>query len=188
MPSINSGRNATPSNAFSTRTEEQQAYDREGNNQEGSSSSGPQALSLPGSPNHEVDSFDLTGQVGPPGTKPKISAGLWEDEATLYFKVYVNDICVPRREDNHMINGSQLLAVADMPPGQRDEFLESEKVKHVATIAPTHLIGTWIPFERALEIANKEKITQRLYPLFVYDIGALLYQPSNQPGASPPTE
>lgn len=38
-----------------------------------------------------------------------------------------------------------------------------------------------IPFERALDFANKEKITEKLYPLFVHDIGALLYHPSNQP-------
>ncbi len=38
-----------------------------------------------------------------------------------------------------------------------------------------------IPFERALDFANKEKITEQLYPLFVHDIGALLYHPSNQP-------
>lgn len=36
-----------------------------------------------------------------------------------------------------------------------------------------------IPFERALEFANKEKITEELYPLFVHDIGALLYHPTN---------
>ena len=41
-----------------------------------------------------------------------------------------------------------------------------------------------IPFERALEFANKEKITESLYPLFVHDIGALLYHPSNQTRAS----
>ena len=38
-----------------------------------------------------------------------------------------------------------------------------------------------IPFERALDFANKEKITEKLYPLFVHDIGQLLYHPSNQP-------
>lgn len=37
-----------------------------------------------------------------------------------------------------------------------------------------------IPFERALDFANKEKITELLYPLFVHNIGALLYHPSNQ--------
>jgi enhanced filamentous growth protein 1 len=30
-----------------------------------------------------------------------------------------------------------------------------------------------------LEFANKEKITEQLYPLFVHDIGALLYHPQN---------
>ena len=36
-----------------------------------------------------------------------------------------------------------------------------------------------IPFERALDFANKEKITESLYPLFVHNIGALLYHPTN---------
>jgi len=36
-----------------------------------------------------------------------------------------------------------------------------------------------IPFERALELANKEGITEQMYPLFVQDLhlGALLYRP-----------
>jgi len=37
-----------------------------------------------------------------------------------------------------------------------------------------------IPFETALDFANKEKITHLLYPLFVHNIGTLLYQPANQ--------
>lgn len=37
-----------------------------------------------------------------------------------------------------------------------------------------------IPFERALEFANREKITEMLYPLFVHNIGALLYHPINR--------
>lgn len=37
-----------------------------------------------------------------------------------------------------------------------------------------------IPFERALDFANKEKITELLYPLFVHNINALLYHPTNQ--------
>jgi hypothetical protein len=37
-----------------------------------------------------------------------------------------------------------------------------------------------IPFERALDFANKERITELLYPLFVHNIGALLYHPTNQ--------
>lgn len=100
-----------------------------------------------------------------------------------------------------MINGTKLLNVAGMTRGRRDGILKSEKTRHVVKIGPMHLKGVWyvfripvstclnahfcrIPFERALEFANKEKITEQLYPLFVHDIGALLYHPSNQTRAS----
>src|ERR1700761_2578583 len=80
-----------------------------------------------------------------------------------------------------MINGTKLLNVAGMTRGRRDGILKSEKTRHVVKIGPMHLKGVWIPFDRALDFANKEKITEQLYPLFVHDIGALLYHPSNQP-------
>ncbi|KAK7719031.1 hypothetical protein SLS63_010275 [Diaporthe eres] len=79
-----------------------------------------------------------------------------------------------------MINGTKLLNVAGMTRGRRDGILKSEKVRHVVKIGPMHLKGVWIPFERALDFANKEKITELLYPLFVHNIGALLYHPTNQ--------
>lgn len=47
-------------------------------------------------------------------------------------------------------------------------------------IAAAVLTTIRIPFERALDFANKEKITELLYPLFVHNIGALLYHPTNQ--------
>lgn len=81
--------------------------------------------------------------------------------------------------DNHMINGTKLLNVAGMTRGRRDGILKSEKTRHVVKIGPMHLKGVWIPFERALDFANKEKITEKLYPLFVHNIGALLYHPQN---------
>ncbi|KAN0095344.1 apses domain containing protein [Hyaloscypha variabilis] len=128
---------------------------------------------------HEVVG-DTTGQVAPPGVKPRVTATLWEDEGTLCFQVDVKGTCVARREDNHMINGTKLLNVAGMTRGRRDGILKSEKQKHVVKIGPMHLKGVWIPFERALEFANKEKITELLYPLFVHNIGALLYHPINR--------
>ncbi|KAF2862964.1 apses-domain-containing protein [Piedraia hortae CBS 480.64] len=128
--------------------------------------------------NHHVP--DITGQVAPPGMKPRVTATLWEDEGSLCFQVEANGVCVARREDNHMINGTKLLNVAGMTRGRRDGILKSEKTRHVVKIGPMHLKGVWIPFERALEFANKEKITELLYPLFVHNINALLYHPSNQ--------
>ncbi|KAJ0109920.1 hypothetical protein J7T55_014721 [Diaporthe amygdali] len=124
--------------------------------------------------------FDTTGQIAPPGTKPRVTATLWEDEGSLCFQVEIRGICVARREDNHMVNGTKLLNVAGMTRGRRDGMLKSEKVRHVVKIGPMHLKGVWIPFERALHYANAEKITELLYPLFVHNIGALLYHPVNQ--------
>ncbi|KAK4191233.1 hypothetical protein QBC35DRAFT_448510 [Podospora australis] len=124
--------------------------------------------------------FDTTGQVAPPGMKPRVTATLWEDEGSLCFQVEARGICVARRDDNHMINGTKLLNVAGMTRGRRDGILKSEKVRHVVKIGPMHLKGVWIPFDRALEFANKEKITELLYPLFVHNISSLLYHPANQ--------
>ncbi|KAF1849519.1 apses-domain-containing protein [Cucurbitaria berberidis CBS 394.84] len=126
--------------------------------------------------------FDNTGQIAPPGLAPRVHASLWEDEGTLCFEVESKSVRVARREDNHMINATKLLNVAGMNRGRRDGILRAERTRHVVKLGPTNLKGVWIPFERALEFANKERITEQLYPLFVYDIGALLYHPANRTG------
>jgi protein SOK2 len=105
--------------------------------------------------------FDTTGQIAPPGMKPRVTATLWEDEGSLCFQVEAKGICVARREgkhvqfyrcrqeakfygiDNHMINGTKLLNVAGMTRGRRDGILKSEKVRHVIKIGPMHLKGVW---------------------------------------------
>lgn len=89
------------------------------------------------------ESMDTTGQVAPHGVKPRVTATLWEDEATLCFQVETNGICVARREDNHMINGTKLLNVAGMTRGRRDGILKSEKNRAVVKIGPMHLKGVW---------------------------------------------
>lgn len=129
---------------------------------------------------YSQQTYDTTGQIAPPGMKPRVTATLWEDEGSLCFQVEANGVCVARREDNHFINGTKLLNVAGMTRGRRDGILKSEKTRHVVKIGPMHLKGVWIPFDRALDFANKEKITELLYPLFVHNIGALLYHPTNQ--------
>jgi len=138
----------------------------------------------PGGNQQFQQAFDTTGQIAPHGMKPRVTATLWEDEGSLCFQVEANGVCVARREDNHMINGTKLLNVAGMTRGRRDGILKSEKTRHVVKIGPMHLKGVWIPFDRALDFANKEKITELLYPLFVHNIGALLYHPTNQARSS----
>ncbi|CAN6619998.1 hypothetical protein TRVA0_007S04104 [Trichomonascus vanleenenianus] len=122
---------------------------------------------------------DPTGQIAPPGAKPKVTTTLWEDEGTLCFQVEARGICVARREDNDMINGTKLLNVAGMTRGRRDGILKGEKNRHVVKAGAMHLKGVWIPYDRALDFANREKIIDLLYPLFVTDIKNVLYHPSN---------
>ncbi|KAL9098499.1 MAG: hypothetical protein Q9163_005851 [Psora crenata] len=146
------------------------------------------APSGPPPANYQQQASDPTGQVAPAGMKPRVTATLWEDEGCMCFQVETKGVCVARRDgetcpqggDSHMINGTKLLNVAGMTRGRRDGILKSEKTRHVVKIGPMHLKGVWIPFDRALDFANKEKITEELYPLFVHNIGALLYHPTNQ--------
>ncbi|ODQ63242.1 apses-domain-containing protein, partial [Nadsonia fulvescens var. elongata DSM 6958] len=109
--------------------------------------------------------------------KPKVTTTLWEDENTLCFQVEARGICVARREDNDFINGTKLLNVAGMTRGRRDGILKGEKIRHVVKAGAMHLKGVWIPYDRGLEFANKEKIIDLLYPLFVTDIKSVLYHP-----------
>ena len=43
-------------------------------------------------------SFDSSGQVAPPGVKPRVTATLWEDEGALCFQVEAKGVCVARRD------------------------------------------------------------------------------------------
>src|SRR5436305_3037608 len=77
-----------------------------------------------------------------------------------------------------------------MSRGKRDGILKSEKSRNVVKVGAMHLKGVWyfhckallihrIPFDRALDFANKERIIDQLYPLFVQDIKSFLYHPAN---------
>jgi protein SOK2 len=103
----------------------------------------PSQATLPGTQNYMGHQMDTTGQLAPPGVKPRVTATLWEDEGTLCFQVEAKGVCVARREDNHMINGTKLLTVAGMTRGRRDGILKSEKLRHVVKIGPMHLKGVW---------------------------------------------
>ncbi|KAF2036131.1 apses-domain-containing protein, partial [Setomelanomma holmii] len=94
----------------------------------------------------------------------------WEDEQCVCYQVDALGVTVARRADNNMINGTKLLNVAGMTRGRRDGILKSEKIRHFVKVGAMQLKGVWIPLERALEFANKEKITDKLFPLFAHDI------------------
>lgn len=123
-----------------------------------------------------IISYDSNGHV----TKPRVTTTMWEDEKTLCYQVEANGVSVVRRADNDMINGTKLLNVAKITRGRRDGILKAERIRHVVKIGSMHLKGVWIPFERAQIMAEREKIADYLYPLFVRDIQSVLKETSNQ--------
>lgn len=64
------------------------------------------ASSMPGSQSYQTHQFDTTGQIAPPGMKPRVTATLWEDEGSLCFQVEAKGVCVARREGKIHILGS----------------------------------------------------------------------------------
>ncbi|KAG1222216.1 hypothetical protein G6F68_020705 [Rhizopus microsporus] len=67
----------------------------------------------------------------------------WDDEGTVCYQVDVRSICVARRQDNDMINGTKLLNVTGMSRGKRDGILKNEKGRVVVKVGAMHLKGVW---------------------------------------------
>ncbi|KAG9292075.1 hypothetical protein G9A89_017975 [Geosiphon pyriformis] len=113
--------------------------------------------------------------------RPKLTTTIWEDEATLCYQVDARGICVARRQDNDMINGTKLLNVVGMSRGKRDGILKNEKGRVVVKVGAMHLKGVWITFSRAKALATQFKITELLYPLFVEDPSVFLHNSYGSP-------
>ncbi|KAI9263500.1 hypothetical protein EDC94DRAFT_606937 [Helicostylum pulchrum] len=116
-----------------------------------------------------------------PMQRPKLTTTVWEDEGTLCYQVDAKSVCVARRQDNDMINGTKLLNVVGMSRGKRDGILKNEKGRVVVKVGAMHLKGVWITFSRAKDLATKFKIVDILYPLFVDDPSIFLSMPPPPP-------
>ncbi|KAI4649979.1 uncharacterized protein J4E78_008260 [Alternaria triticimaculans] len=143
-------------------------------------SPGAHIISDSDSKNHPPVPFGRAGKIAPPETLSKVTTAPWKDEGCLCYQVETRGVSVARRDDNRMINGTKLLTLTGMTAARKGDLLKREKTKHVVKLGPTHFKGVWIPFERALELANAEKVVDLLYPLFVDDIGSLVCQTLHQ--------
>ncbi|KAL9537452.1 hypothetical protein MBANPS3_011760 [Mucor bainieri] len=112
--------------------------------------------------------------------RPKFATSFWEEEGTLCYQVDANSVCVARRQDNDMINGTKLLNVTGMSRGKRDGILKNEKARVVVKVGPMHLKGVWITFNRAKELSHQFKISDLLYPLFLDDPSVYFQNMQNQ--------
>jgi protein SOK2 len=65
--------------------------------------SGAPTSALQGSQSYQSHQFDHTGQIAPPGMKPRVTATLWEDEGSLCFQVEAKGVCVARREGSFIL-------------------------------------------------------------------------------------
>lgn len=119
-------------------------------------------------------------QMAMPG-RHRVTTTLWEDEGTLCFQVDVKGVCVARRHDNNMVNGTKLLNVCGMSRGKRDGILKNEKERIVVKVGAMHLKGVWIAFNRGKQLAEQHGIADALYPLFEPNIQSFLYHPDNYP-------
>ncbi|CAO1639045.1 unnamed protein product [Sympodiomycopsis kandeliae] len=134
------------------------------------------AVSSPGYPSAPQYSTQL-----PMAGRHRVTTTLWEDEGTLCFQVDAKGVCVARRHDNNMINGTKLLNVCGMSRGKRDGILKNEKERIVVKVGAMHLKGVWITFARGKQLAEQNGIAELLYPLFEPNIQSFLYHPDNYP-------
>ncbi|ORX49087.1 apses-domain-containing protein [Hesseltinella vesiculosa] len=106
-----------------------------------------------------------------------------EDQTTVYKATYSNvpvyelnckSVSVMRRREDDYINATQILKVAEFGKAQRTRILERE----VQT--GTHekiqggygkYQGTWIPIERAKELARRYDVFELLSPLLLFQAG-----------------
>ncbi|KAK4517242.1 Septin spn4 [Mucor velutinosus] len=112
--------------------------------------------------------------------RPKFATSFWEEEGTLCYQVDANSVCVARRQDNDMINGTKLLNVTGMSRGKRDGILKNENARVVVKVGPMHLKGVWITFNRAKELSHQFKISDVLHPLLLDDPSVYFQNMQNQ--------
>ncbi|KAI8984788.1 hypothetical protein BDF20DRAFT_986628 [Mycotypha africana] len=89
------------------------------------------------------------------------------------FEMVVNGVAVMRRRNDSYMNATQILKVANIEKGKRTKILEKE------VLTGTHekvqggygkYQGTWIPYERSVELAEKYGVRDALAPLLFFEI------------------
>ncbi|GAA5843852.1 hypothetical protein JCM11251_003532 [Rhodosporidiobolus azoricus] len=127
---------------------------------------------------------------GPSYPNPNVQGNLY-----IYLAVYssvpvyemmVRGIGVMRRRADSWLNATQILKVAGVDKGKRTKILEKDIAQGVHEKVQGgygRYQGTWIPFERAVELANAFGVAHLLAPLFDYTAPP---PPVNLGGAAPP--
>ncbi|KAI7891802.1 uncharacterized protein EV154DRAFT_442669 [Mucor mucedo] len=92
------------------------------------------------------------------------------------FEMVVNDVAVMRRRTDSYMNATQILKVANIEKGKRTKILEKEVLigEHEKVQGGYGKYqGTWIPFDKSKELADRYGVLGDLSPLFNFELDAL---------------
>ncbi|KAI1109094.1 hypothetical protein F5Y14DRAFT_43984 [Nemania sp. NC0429] len=90
------------------------------------------------------------------------------------YEMEVNDVIVMRRRNDSWLNATQILKVARIDKGKRTKILEKEiqTGEHEKVQGGYGKYqGTWIRFERGVEVCKQYHVEELLRPLLTYDMG-----------------
>ncbi|KAL8381970.1 hypothetical protein RB595_005975 [Gaeumannomyces hyphopodioides] len=90
------------------------------------------------------------------------------------YEMEVNDVAVMRRRNDSWLNATQILKVAGVDKGKRTKILEKEiqTGEHEKVQGGYGKYqGTWIRFEKAVEVCRQYGVEDLLRPLLTYDMG-----------------
>ncbi|KAI3330364.1 hypothetical protein F4824DRAFT_492279 [Ustulina deusta] len=90
------------------------------------------------------------------------------------YEMEVNNVAVMRRRNDSWLNATQILKVARIDKGKRTKILEKEiqTGEHEKVQGGYGKYqGTWIRFERGVEVCKQYHVEELLRPLLTYDMG-----------------
>ncbi|KAK8080821.1 hypothetical protein PG997_008639 [Apiospora hydei] len=90
------------------------------------------------------------------------------------YEMEVNGVAVMRRRNDSWLNATQILKVAGVDKGKRTKILEKEiqTGEHEKVQGGYGKYqGTWIKFERGVEVCRQYGVEDMLRPLLTYDMG-----------------
>ncbi|CAK7212108.1 transcriptional regulator swi6 [Sporothrix curviconia] len=149
--------------------------------QQSQSQSSQQSFAMNPHPSQQTGSLSASGyRPFPESSQPKPED---DDPMKIYSAVYsntnvyemdVNGIAVMRRRHDSWLNATQILKVAGVDKGKRTKILEKEiQTGEHEKIQGGYgkYQGTWIRFERGVEVCRQYGVEEILRPLLTYDMG-----------------
>ncbi|KAI0508861.1 hypothetical protein F5B22DRAFT_638412 [Xylaria bambusicola] len=110
---------------------------------------------------------------GNPREQPRIIYSAVYSGVDVY-EMEVNNVAVMRRRNDSWLNATQILKVARIDKGKRTKILEKEiqTGEHEKVQGGYGKYqGTWICFERGVEVCKQYHVEELLRPLLTYDMG-----------------